>query len=123
MFLGYTLIVYKEVLWWINLSFLVYQNKTISDITNVLEQSKDFSSELPDIEMDIHDTCALFYSSGTTGFPKAVEITHDNFVSQCMMLDDPACFNFTPETVNVSCLAGCCWFARYMMGGQTLYNE
>ncbi|KAL5264986.1 hypothetical protein ACHWQZ_G005922 [Mnemiopsis leidyi] len=70
------------------------------DITNVLEQSKDFSSELPDIEMDIHDTCALFYSSGTTGFPKAVEITHDNFVSQCMMLDDPACFNFTPETVN-----------------------
>ena len=79
---------------------------TFPDVTSILEESKDFSSELPDIEMDIHDTCALFYSSGTTGFPKAVEITHDNFVSQCMMLDDPACFNFTPQTVNVSCDAG-----------------
>ena len=67
-----------------------------------MEESKNYSSELPDIEMGIHDTCALFYSSGTTGFPKAVEITHDNFVSQCMVVDDPGCFNFSTDTVNVS---------------------
>ena len=73
-----------------------------SDISNILEESKNYSSELPNIEMGIHDTCALFYSSGTTGFPKAVEITHDNFVSQCMLLDDPGAFNFSPDTVNVS---------------------
>jgi len=28
----------------------------------------------------------MFFSSGTTGFPKAVETTHDNFVSQIMLL-------------------------------------
>ncbi|XP_063675580.1 uncharacterized protein LOC134812242 isoform X1 [Bolinopsis microptera] len=70
------------------------------DISNIIEESKHYSSELPDVEMGIHDTCALFYSSGTTGFPKAVEITHDNFVSQCMLLDDPGCFNFSIDTVN-----------------------
>ena len=73
-----------------------------------MEESKDYSSELPDIEMGIHDTCALFYSSGTTGFPKAVEITHDNFVSQCLLLDDPGAFNFSPETVNVSSVLIAC---------------
>ena len=52
--------------------------------------------------MGIHDTCALFFSSGTTGFPKAVEITHDNFVSQCMVLDDRSAFNFNVDSVNVS---------------------
>ena len=75
---------------------------TSADISNIMEESKHYSSELPDVEMGIHDTCALFYSSGTTGFPKAVEITHDNFVSQCMLLDDPGCFNFSVDTVNVS---------------------
>lgn len=70
------------------------------DITNIMEESQHFSSDLPDIEMDSHDTCAFFYSSGTTGFPKAVEITHNNYVSQCMILDDPGAFHFDTDTVN-----------------------
>ena len=78
-----------------------------------MEESKAFSSALPDSEMGVHDTCALFFSSGTTGFPKAVEITHDNFVSQCMILDDPGAFNFDEETVNVS----------YLLWAALLFNK
>ena len=68
----------------------------------MMEECAGYSSQLPKVDMGIHDTCALFYSSGTTGFPKAVEITHDNFVSQCMLLDDPSCLHFDEHTVNVS---------------------
>ena len=68
----------------------------------MLDASKHYSSELPKIDIGVHDTCALFFSSGTTGFPKAVETTHDNFVSQCMILDDPSAFNFDVDSVNVS---------------------
>ena len=69
------------------------------DISRVLADSEAYSSTLPDIEMYVHDTCALFFSSGTTGFPKAVQITHNNLVSQCMILDDPGCFNLTSDEV------------------------
>lgn len=35
------------------------------------------------------DVCAMPYSSGTTGFPKGVMLTHQNIVSQlCMLLHD-----------------------------------
>ena len=70
------------------------------DISLIMEESKHYSSDLPDIDMDVKDTCALFYSSGTTGFPKAVELTHNNFVSQLMILDDPQAFHFNVDTVN-----------------------
>lgn len=73
---------------------------TFADITDIVADSEDYSSALPDVKMDTHDTCALFYSSGTTGFPKAIELTHYNLVNQCFVMEDG--FAFDGNTVNVS---------------------
>jgi len=51
------------------------------------EYCKDESSILPGHNGSIHDTSLMMFSSGTTGFPKAVELTHDNLNSQLASLD------------------------------------
>jgi len=57
------------------------------DVDTIVEKSMSYSTEIPRIPgIGIHDTACMFFSSGTTGFPKAVETTHDNFVSQIMLL-------------------------------------
>lgn len=41
--------------------------------------------DIPDIEPgNVHDTTFLPYSSGTTGLPKGVELSHYNIVSNLM---------------------------------------
>ena len=47
--------------------------------------SEDQPVKIPDIQYDVKgDVAAMPYSSGTTGFPKGVEITSYNFVA-CML--------------------------------------
>ncbi|KAK6509514.1 hypothetical protein TWF481_004254 [Arthrobotrys musiformis] len=53
---------------------------------------------------DVHTTVAINYSSGTTGMPKGVEITHWNFVAnatQSLAMDDPV---VGYEPVNLSAI-------------------
>ena len=41
------------------------------------------SSEAPRIELSDHDDAAIYFSSGTTGFPKAILHTHKSLVAAC----------------------------------------
>ncbi|MCX7711653.1 MAG: AMP-binding protein [Clostridia bacterium] len=45
--------------------------------------------------LDIHDVINMQYTSGTTGFPKGVMLTHYNVVNNGMCIGD--CMNFTHE--------------------------
>lgn len=41
------------------------------------------SSEAPDIQLSDEDDAAIYFSSGTTGFPKAILHTHESLLSAC----------------------------------------
>ena len=47
----------------------------------LLEKS---SSNPPDIEITLHDPCGLYFTSGTTGTPKPILLTHKNMVCACI---------------------------------------
>nr|CAI5829801.1 unnamed protein product [Callosobruchus analis] len=47
----------------------------------------DTNTDIPDLHCDCIDRLAFLpYSSGTTGLPKGVELTHNNLVSNCVKL-------------------------------------
>ncbi len=48
-------------------------------------------------ELDIHDVINMQYTSGTTGFPKGVMLTHYNLVNNGMAIGD--CMKFTPNDI------------------------
>jgi acyl-CoA synthetase (AMP-forming)/AMP-acid ligase II len=47
----------------------------------LLEKS---SSNPPNIEITLHDPCGLYFTSGTTGTPKPILLTHKNMVCACI---------------------------------------
>ena len=48
-------------------------------------------------ELDIHDVINMQYTSGTTGFPKGVMLTHYNLVNNGMAIGD--CMKFTHNDI------------------------
>ena len=48
-------------------------------------------------ELDIHDVINMQYTSGTTGFPKGVMLTHYNLVNNGMAIGD--CMKFTHKDI------------------------
>jgi len=48
-------------------------------------------------QAELGRTIALNYSSGTTGLPKGVEITHTNYVSNCTQVEFPPQCGFAPS--------------------------
>jgi len=45
--------------------------------------SPESGADLPDVDLDIDDDAALYFTSGTTGTPKAVLLTHRNLEHAC----------------------------------------
>ncbi|XP_047534122.1 4-coumarate--CoA ligase 3-like isoform X1 [Vanessa atalanta] len=45
---------------------------------------------LKKVRRTANDLCFLPYSSGTTGLPKGVELTHRNIIANCQQISDPA---------------------------------
>ena len=61
----------------------------VTDSDEVKDLEKPFSSlhgsagAVPRVELDESDTASILYTSGTTGNPKGVMLTHRNFVTNC----------------------------------------
>jgi 4-coumarate--CoA ligase len=66
------------------------------------------------------DTVVLNYSSGTTGVPKGVEITHLNYVSNCMQTDYVSTLDPDHEAVNAR-MRGLSMLPMYHAYGQTTH--
>ena len=56
----------------------------------------------PQVPVDAEDTCYQLYTSGTTGLPKGVELTHANFM-HCLT-DSRSVINMTASSVNLVCM-------------------
>jgi 4-coumarate--CoA ligase len=68
----------------------------------------------------MNDTVVLNYSSGTTGVPKGVEITHLNYVSNCMQTDYVSTLD--PDHVAVTArMRGLSMLPMYHAYGQTTH--
>lgn len=58
----------------------------------------DLSADLPDLNCD--DVCLIPYSSGTTGMPKGVMLTHKNLVSNLKQVLCPKIMKYGGEKGN-----------------------
>ena len=52
----------------------------------LVEQSRDTAEDFPTLARDKDDLAALLYSSGTTGVPKGITLTHGNLLSNTQAL-------------------------------------
>lgn len=72
----------------INQVFVIGEAESCEPFTSLLDD--DGMAFPEDVSVNPReDVCAMPYSSGTTGFPKGVMLTHHNLVSQlCMLMHD-----------------------------------
>lgn len=66
-----------------------------NDLYELASQVSDEELKKVQAELDIHDVINMQYTSGTTGFPKGVMLTHYNIVNNGKCIGD--CMNFTYE--------------------------
>ncbi|MDY6912284.1 MAG: AMP-binding protein, partial [Chloroflexota bacterium] len=71
---------------------------------------KKFPATEPDVEIDENDIHTITYTSGTTGAPKAVVVTHRTQVARAIQMN--FALRFTPEETIISSLP------MYAFGGQ-----
>nr|WP_122013260.1 AMP-binding protein [Maliibacterium massiliense] len=65
------------------------------DLYKLAEQVSEEERAAVQASLDVHDVVNMQYTSGTTGFPKGVMLTHFNIVNDGKAIGD--CMAFTPE--------------------------
>jgi len=86
------------------------------------EEIDEYSSSEPGVELKEEDTCGLYFTSGTTGTPKAVVFTHKNLQSAAIS----SAFRRNDQQTDVSTLIGPLyhtgtimhWFGNLIVGGR-----
>jgi len=88
------------------------------------EFSASAGTERPEVELDISDSAALYFTSGTTGRPKAVHLTHRNLEFSCYV--ENRHHNQTRED-NFLCIpplyhtgAKMHWFGNFIVGAKAV---
>ena len=80
------------------------------------------SSDAPRVESDLNDSAALYFTSGTTGTPKAVHLTHRNLEHACYVENR---HHYQTHEDNYLCIpplyhtgAKMHWFGNFMVGAK-----
>lgn len=77
---------------------LISMGETIcADISHYYEKLIEESSPVEDFMRDNDDLFGIFYTGGTTGFPKGVMLSHRNFYSSAMALMTETGINSEPD--------------------------
>ena len=82
------------------------------------------SSEAPLVELTDQDDAAIYFSSGTTGFPKAILHTHQSLMSACITENKHHCqtrddnFLCIPPLYHTG--AKMHWFGSFLVGGKAV---
>ncbi len=103
---------------------IVVIGESNADHLNFVEWIDRRDDHDPAIAHDPHETCFQLYTSGTTGLPKGVELTHYNFL--CLFNDGHNLYRMTSDTVNLVCMplfhiAGSGWgIVGQYQGGRTI---
>ncbi len=67
-----------------NVKILLYAGENRPPFAESYDRlTANYSSEAPGIHLDDEDDAAIYFSSGTTGFPKAILHTHRSLMSAC----------------------------------------
>ncbi|XP_034832840.2 uncharacterized protein [Maniola hyperantus] len=90
----------------------------------LLNDSHVDTDVLKEVKRSADDTSLLLYSSGTTGLPKAVELTNRNIVANCEQQNGDKCkkFNDTTETNQDVTLAYLPMFHSYGLSVITIHK-
>lgn len=64
--------------------FIYVGQQSIGESDSFYKLINEFSSDSPDVSIEDSDDAALYFTSGTTGIPKPILLTHANLVSACV---------------------------------------
>ncbi len=107
----------KKVIYWEEKGMWSYDDPLLITMSEMLEMGQKKVQEDPELfermilETSKHDVVAFFYTSGTTGLPKAAVQTHHNIITMAELMDKREPYLDTDESVSFLPIA---WIAEQL---------